>query len=82
MDDPFANFLGPGYKYWGALATACGLYPHIPHSDEPIEPVVAVNGLKALDILQNDRAKLDELAKYLHEKETITGEEFMRILNG
>jgi cell division protease FtsH len=43
---------------------------------------VAVNGLKALDILQNDRAKLDELAKYLHEKETITGEEFMRILNG
>ena len=37
---------------------------------------------KALDILQNDRAKLDELAKYLHEKETITGEEFMRILNG
>ena len=37
---------------------------------------------KALDILQNDRAKLDELAKYLHEKETITGEEFMRSLNG
>ena len=37
---------------------------------------------KAVDILQNDRAKLDELAKYLHEKETITGEEFMRILNG
>ena len=37
---------------------------------------------KALDILQNDRAKLDDLAKYLHEKETITGEEFMRILNG
>ena len=36
---------------------------------------------KALDILKNDRAKLDELAKYLHEKETITGEEFMRILN-
>ena len=37
---------------------------------------------KAVSILQNDRAKLDELAKYLHEKETITGEEFMRILNG
>ena len=27
------------------------------------------------------RAKLDELAKYLYEKETITGEEFMAILN-
>ena len=37
---------------------------------------------KALDILQNDRAKLDELAKYLHEKETITGDEFMSILGG
>jgi len=31
VDDLFANFLGPGYKYWGALATACGLCPHIPH---------------------------------------------------
>ena len=30
---------------------------------------------------QHNRAKLDELAKYLYEKETITGEEFMNILN-
>ena len=37
---------------------------------------------KALQILRDDRQKLDELAKFLHEKETITGEEFMRILNG
>ena len=36
---------------------------------------------KALQILRDDRQKLDELAKFLHEKETITGEEFMRILN-
>ena len=35
---------------------------------------------KALDILKNDRKKLDELAKFLYEKETITGEEFMKIL--
>ena len=32
-------------------------------------------------ILQDNRPKLDELAKYLYEKETITGEEFMNILN-
>ena len=32
-------------------------------------------------ILNDNRAKLDELAKYLYEKETITGEEFMKILN-
>ena len=36
---------------------------------------------KALKILMENRAKLDELAQYLYEKETITGEEFMNILN-
>ena len=36
---------------------------------------------KALQILRDDRQKLNELAKFLHEKETITGEEFMSILN-
>ena len=37
---------------------------------------------KALDILRENRTKLDELANFLYEKETITGEEFMGILNG
>ena len=36
---------------------------------------------KARQILTENRQKLDELAKYLYEKETITGEEFMSILN-
>ncbi len=36
---------------------------------------------KASKILADNRGKLDELAKYLYEKETITGEEFMSILN-
>ena len=36
---------------------------------------------KAYRILEKNRAKLDELAQYLYEKETITGEEFMAILN-
>ncbi len=36
---------------------------------------------KALQILRDDRQKLDEMARFLHEKETITGEEFMSILN-
>ena len=35
---------------------------------------------KALQILRDDRQKLDELARFLHEKETITGDEFMAIL--
>ena len=36
---------------------------------------------KAIRILTENRAKLDELAQYLYQKETITGEEFMDILN-
>ena len=36
---------------------------------------------KALQILRDDRQKMDELAKFLHEKESIAGEEFMEILN-
>ena len=37
---------------------------------------------KARQILEDNREKLDELAKFLYEKETITGEEFMEILTG
>ena len=37
---------------------------------------------KAMKLLEENKAKLHELAKYLYEKETITGEEFMQILNG
>ena len=36
---------------------------------------------KARKILEENREKLDELADYLYDKETITGDEFMRILN-
>ena len=36
---------------------------------------------KAVKLLTDHRAKLDELSQYLYEKETITGEEFMKILN-
>ena len=36
---------------------------------------------KALQLLTADRAALDRLAKHLYEKETITGEEFMRLLD-
>ena len=36
---------------------------------------------KATKILLDNRQKLDELAMFLYEKETITGEEFMEILN-
>ena len=37
---------------------------------------------KAIQILMENREKLDELSQYLYQKETITGDEFMKILNG
>ena len=49
--------------------------------DAKVVDLVRREHQKALDILKTDRDKLDELAKFLYEKETITGEEFMEILN-
>ena len=50
--------------------------------DQLVVDLVERQHQKAVKILQDDRQKLDELAKFLHEKETITGQEFMQILNG
>ena len=48
--------------------------------DRKVVNVVREQHEKARKILDENRAKLDELSQYLYEKETITGEEFMRIL--
>ena len=50
--------------------------------DRQVSEIVKTQHDKALKILSERRAKLDELAQYLYEKETITGEEFMKILKG
>ncbi len=49
--------------------------------DRKVVELVKRQHEKASKILADNRGKLDELAKYLYEKETITGEEFMSILN-
>ena len=49
--------------------------------DEKVVELVRQQHEKAISILTENRAKLDELAEHLYEKETITGEEFMSILN-
>ena len=49
--------------------------------DRQVVDLVKKQHAKAVRILQENRPKLDELAKFLYEKETITGEEFMNILN-
>ena len=49
--------------------------------DEQVVALVKKQHEKAAGILIENREKLDELAKYLYDRETITGEEFMEILN-
>lgn len=49
--------------------------------DKEVVELVKKQHEKAGQILLENRAKLDELSQYLYEKETITGEEFMKILN-
>ena len=50
--------------------------------DRKVVELVKREHAKAVNILKENREKLDQLANYLYEKETITGEEFMKILNG
>ncbi len=49
--------------------------------DDMVVEIVKQAYDKAMNLLRDNKAKLHELAKYLYEKETITGEEFMMILN-
>ena len=50
--------------------------------DRRVVELVKEQHEKAKKILLENREQLEKLAEYLYEKETITGDEFMRILNG
>ena len=50
--------------------------------DKKVVELVRLQHEKAKRILSENKDKLDELAAYLYDKETITGDEFMKILNG
>ena len=65
----------------GRLLEAFARRLRLPASTEVVELVKAQHA-KAKQILTENSAKLHELAKYLYEKETITGQEFMEILEG
>ena len=62
-----------------SLACSAGTQEKI---DEQVVALVRAQHEKARRILEENRAKLDELSNYLYDRETITGEEFMNILNG
>ena len=49
--------------------------------DQLVVELVKKQHEKARRVLEENREKLDELARFLYEKETITGDEFMQILN-
>ena len=64
----------------GDASLACSAETQAEVDRQVVELVKKQHG-KAAAILRENREKLDELAKFLYEKETITGEEFMNILN-
>ena len=64
----------------GDASLTCSMEPQTAIDKEVVE-LVKKQHEKAGQILLENRAKLDELSQYLYEKETITGEEFMKILN-
>ena len=66
--------------YLGGDASLAGSERTAATVDDKVVEVVKQQHEKAKQMLIENRGKLDEIAKYLYEKETITGEEFMRIL--
>jgi cell division protease FtsH len=61
-----------------SLACSAEMQAHI---DDLVVALVKQQHTKAIEILTANRDKLDKLANYLYERETITGDEFMQILN-
>ncbi len=68
-------------QYLGGDATMVCSAETAAQIDQEVVELVKGQHEKAANILKENRAKLDELAAHLYEKETITGEEFMEILN-
>ena len=69
------------YQYLGGDSSlSCSMETQT-EIDRQVVELVKKQHEKAAKILEENRTKLNELADYLYEKETITGEEFMRILN-
>lgn len=64
----------------GDTSLACSMETQT-EIDRQVVALVKQQHANAVEILKANREKLDELASYLYEKETITGEEFMEILN-
>ena len=67
--------------YLGGDASLACSEQTAPQDDAKVVEIVHAEHRKAYQLLADNKRKLDEIAQYLYEKETISGEEFMRILN-
>ena len=68
-------------KYLGGDASLACSDDTAAKIDDQVVALVRKQHKKAIDLLTEHREDLDRIARYLYEKETITGEEFMEILN-
>ena len=68
-------------KYLGGDSSLSGSAETQTLIDKKVVELIRKQHEKAATIILENRAKLDELSNYLYQKETITGEEFMKILN-
>ena len=69
-------------QYLGGDSSLCCSADTQKEIDKKVVQLVRTQHEKAKELLKANRARLDELARFLYEKETITGEEFMKILKG
>ena len=69
-------------QYLGGDTTSNCSQETLREIDKKVVELVKTQHAKARKLLEDNRDKLDELAAFLYERETITGEEFMGILNG
>ena len=69
-------------QYLGGDSSLCCSADTQKEIDKKVVQLVRTQHEKAKELLKANRTKLDELARFLYEKETITGEEFMKILKG
>ena len=68
-------------QYWGGDSSLSCSAETQTASDKKVVEIVKKQHEKAIRILNENKEKLDELASFLYEKETITGDQFMEILN-
>ena len=80
-DFPMMSLMSEGNRYLGGAGELTASQDTFAKVDDIVKNLIAEAYEEAKRILRENRTKLDKISKYLIEKETISGEEFMRIFN-